>query len=163
MAEKSKSSTYIYIMIESLEKKIKVLDDILAANEVQSQILAEGDLDTDRFEENLKLKGDLIDELNKLDDGFQDLYDRIKEDVTENKAKYKEEIVTMQNLIRQITDKSVEIQNGEKKNKDAVIRHFTFMKDGIRKSKVNLSAASSYYKSMSKLNHVDSQFLDKRE
>ena len=62
---------YLSIMIQSLQKKRKVLDEIIEKNKEQRRILEQEDLDADAFEQNVKLKSDLVDQIDFLDEGFE--------------------------------------------------------------------------------------------
>ncbi len=158
-----KGSTYIIILIQSLEKKIKVLDKIIESNQEQKEILSQQDMDTDRFEANLNEKGNLVDELNLLDDGFQDIYDRIKDELGTNREAYKEEIKQMQKLISEITEKSVTIRAEEERNRALAIKQFDNMRGNITTAKRSRQAANTYYSNMSRVNTIDAQFMDKRK
>lgn len=158
-----KGSTYIIILIQSLEKKIKVLDKIIESNQEQKEILSQEDMDTDRFEANLNEKGNLVDELNLLDDGFQDIYDRIKDELGTNREAYKEEIKQMQKLISEITEKSVTIRAEEERNRALAIKQFDSMRGNITTAKRSRQAANTYYSNMSRVNTIDAQFMDKRK
>ncbi len=156
-------NTYITILIESLEKKIIVLDKIIESNKEQKEILSAEEMDTDRFEANLNQKGELIDELNLLDDGFQGIYERIKEVINSNREAYKDEIKQMQKLISDITEKSVTIRAEEERNKVLAGKQFDNMRGNIGNVKRSRQAANSYYSNMSRVNVVDAQFMDKRK
>lgn len=156
-------STYITILIESLEKKIIVLDKIIESNKEQKEILSAEEMDTDRFEANLNRKGELIDELNLLDDGFQGIYERIKEVLSSNREAYKDEIKQMQKLISDITEKSVTIRAEEERNRVLAGKQFDNMRGNIGNVKRSRQAANSYYSNMSRVNMVDAQFMDKRK
>lgn len=158
-----KGSTYIIILIQSLEKKIKVLDKIIESNQEQKEILSQEEMDTDRFEANLNEKGNLVDELNLLDDGFQDIYDRIKDELGTNREAYKEEIKQMQKLISEITEKSVTIRAEEERNKALAAKQFDNMRGNIGTAKRSRQAANTYYSNMSRVNTIDAQFMDKRK
>ena len=69
---------YITVLIQSLEKKKAILDILLDKNKEQGVLLTDEGSDPDRLEENIQEKNDLINQLNKLDDGFQQIYDRVK-------------------------------------------------------------------------------------
>lgn len=69
---------YLNVMIQSLQKKVKILDEIMKKNKEQHQILEQEELDADAFEENVQEKGELIDQINFLDEGFEELYGRVK-------------------------------------------------------------------------------------
>jgi hypothetical protein len=158
-----KGSTYITILIQSLEKKVAVLDKIIESNKEQKEILSQEEMDTDRFEANLNEKGDLIDELNLLDDGFQEIYDRIKDELGTNRELYKEEIKRMQKLISDITERSVTIRAEEERNRQLASRQFDNMRGNIQVAKRSRQAANTYYSSMSRVNTIDAQFMDKRK
>ena len=156
-------NTYITILIESLEKKIIVLDKIIESNKEQKEILSAEEMDTDRFEANLNQKGELIDELNLLDDGFQGIYERIKEVINSNREAEKDEIKQMQKLISDITEKSVTIRAEEERNRVLAGKQFDNMRGNIGNVKRSRQAANSYYSNMSRVNMVDAQFMDKRK
>ncbi len=158
-----KGSTYITILIQSLEKKVLVLDKIIESNKDQREILSQEEMDTDRFEANLDEKGRLIDELNLLDDGFQEIYNRVKDELGDNRELYKEEIKRMQKLISDITEKSVTIRAEEERNRAAAAKQFDNMRDNIQVAKRSRQAANVYYSNMSRVNTVDAQFMDKRK
>ena len=158
-----KGSTYITILIQSLEKKVLVLDKIIESNKEQREILSQEEMDTDRFEANLDEKGRLIDELNLLDDGFQEIYNRVKDELGDNRELYKEEIKRMQKLISDITERSVTIRAEEERNRAAAAKQFDNMRDNIQAAKRSRQAANVYYSNMSRVNTVDAQFMDKRK
>ena len=158
-----KGSTYITILIQSLEKKVLVLDRIIESNKDQREILSQEEMDTDRFEANLDEKGRLIDELNLLDDGFQEIYNRVKDELGDNRELYKEEIKRMQKLISDITERSVTIRAEEERNRAVAAKQFDNMRDNIQAAKRSRQAANVYYSNMSRVNTVDAQFMDKRK
>lgn len=153
---------YIAVLIQSLEKKRELLDQIIAKNKEQKNLFLDEESDPDRLEENMQEKSVLIDQLNELDEGFQQIYDRVKSTLQKDKESYKEEIRTMQALITEITEKSTSIQAQEQRNRVLAEKRFASVKKGIRKARSSNQAASKYYKSMANLNVVDSQFMDKK-
>ena len=116
--------TYIDIMIQSLEKKEQVLDRIIELDIKQKNQLEDPQLTPDDFDEVVEAKSRLIDQLNNLDSGFEKLFERTKEELNGHKEDYKEQIRTMQEHIRSITDKSVKIQSQEARNKDLMTLKF---------------------------------------
>lgn len=154
---------YIAILRQSLEKKNKILDLIVEKNKEQRILFTDDTLPPERLEENIKEKGDLIDQLNQLDDGFEQVYNRVREILNKEKEAYRDEIKKMQELIREITDKSATVQAQEQRNKELAVQKFASVKKEIRKARTSTKAASQYYKSMAKTNVVDSQFLDKKK
>jgi len=153
---------YLTILIESLEKKIDILDQLLDCNERQSEVI-KANLNLDEFEKIVDEKGGFIDSLNRIDLGFQSVYDRIKVELIDNKQEYKKEIEGLQRLISQIAEKSVALETSELRNKQAVENYFSFTRNQLQLNKKNVKAASDYYKSMSQVNYVDSQMIDKKK
>ena len=102
---------YIAVMLQSLFKKREILDLIIEKNREQKVLFLEENSDPDRLEENMQEKSRLVDQLNQLDEGFQQLYDRIKPALLEQKDCFQQEIVNMKQLITEITEKSATIQD----------------------------------------------------
>ena len=104
-------SASLDMLEDSLIKKIEVMKDIQKENEKQKEILKNSnEVDEEAFDKILDAKGNLIDELLRLDDGFQSLFDRVKAEVGENKELYKDQIRRMQELIKEITGLSASIE-----------------------------------------------------
>lgn len=154
---------YISILIESLNKKIKILDSILQENEKQKQSVENGKMDEDLFNETLQNKDQQIQNLNELDAGFNAVYDRIKEEIVKNSSLYTDEINTLKELISTITEKSMEVQLSEKRNQRLVEKQFRELRKETKKTKIANKAATDYYKNMSNLNIVEPQFVDKKK
>ena len=120
-------------------------------------------LDRSREEALIAEKETLIDRINELDSGFQSVYDRIKDEVQKNKSSYIEEIKTLQELITKLTDKGVEIQTSEERNRARIEKVLMGAKKEIRKSRKSMQAVSNYYKSMSAPNLDISGTVDKKK
>lgn len=155
--------TYIDIMIQSLERKIQVLDHIIEVNIRQENILEDKRASVDEFDKSVEEKATLIEQLQQLDSGFEKLYARVEEELKTKKEDYTASIKKMQSLIRKITDKSMEIQVQEARNKDLMIRRITYVKDTAKSLRTNSKIANQYYKNMMKLNYVDPQFMDNKK
>ena len=97
---------YIAVLIQSLEKKEELLDKIIEKNKEQKALFMDEASDPDRLEENMQEKSGFVDQLNELDEGFQQIYDRVEAALKKDKEAYKEEILKMQKLITAITEKS---------------------------------------------------------
>lgn len=154
---------YIEIMIQSLRKKNQVLDKILELSRGQSAWLDDIALTPEDFEANVGEKAALIEELEELDNGFEALYERVAGQLQENREQYREEILVMQKLIGQITDKSVEIQAVEARNKEQVEARFSTIRKQIKQVKDSQKIVKEYYKNMQKINYVDPQFMDNKK
>lgn len=157
------NNSYIEILKQSLTKKIELLDTIMALNVLQKDMLENPDLDPDELEENLNRKADLVEQLSKLDDGFGQVYDRVRTELMENRAAYAEDIAQMKQDITAIMDKSTAIQSQEKRNQLLMQQKFTSVKKQIKEVKKSRQAVNSYYRNMMKMVTPDSTFLDDKK
>lgn len=154
---------YVTILVESLQKKNKILDAIRAANEEQKILLADEMLGPDDFEKTIDKKAALIDELNKLDVGFEQIYEKVRPEIEQHMDKYAEQIREMQDMIRQIVEKTMSAQAEEARNKQLIEAKFSSVKKQIREVKSSQKAVNTYYQNMMKSNYLDSQFLDRKK
>lgn len=154
---------YLQILIESLEKKIEVLDQIMVLNKEQARLSSIQPMDMKAYDVTMEEKGVLIDEINRLDEGFSTTFEHVKEEVTNHREEYAQQIAQLQDLIRSITDKSVAVEAQEKRNRAALEAVFRAKRQEIRQVRKSVSSASAYYKAMSKINDVDPQLMDRRK
>ncbi len=155
--------TYVDIMIQSLNKKLQVLDRIAELNIIQKEQLEDNLSEVDEFDKIVEEKATLIEQIEQLDSGFEKLFARVKDELDANKDSYADSIKTMQNYIRRITDKSMEIQAQEARNRDLMVRKFTYVKESAKTVRTNSKIATQYYKNMMNLNYVDPQFMDNKK
>ncbi len=99
---------YVNILLQDLKKKKQVLDKIVQANRKQQYALEDPNLDPDDFDVIVEEKARLIQQLEQLDDGFTQIYERVREPLQTQKELYADEIKEMQQLIRQLTEKSAD-------------------------------------------------------
>lgn len=156
-------NTYIDIMIQSLNKKIQVLESIQLINFEQKELLENSEGDADEFDKTVEEKSALIEQINHLDSGFDKLFDRVKEELDGNRTAYADRIRTMQSLIRHITDLSMELQKQEARNKDLMTRKFASIRERAKTVRTSGKAVNQYYKNMMNLHYVDPQFLDNKK
>ena len=111
-------SASLDMLEESLVKKIEIMKKIENENARQKEILLNSeDVNLEAFDKTLDIKGEYIDELEKLDDGFQSLFDRVKQEVGDNKKTYADQIKRMQELIHEIMDRSASIEAADRQKK----------------------------------------------
>lgn len=158
--EKSK---YLPIMIQSLKKKESLLDAIIQINKRQRDELENLSLDPDDFDKTFSEKAELIDELELLDNGFQELFDRVKGELDEHRELYQDEIKQMQECIRRLTAKSADIQAQEARNKDLMQQKFVAVRKQVKEVRRSQKVVNQYYKSMMKGRYMEPQFTDKKK
>lgn len=154
---------YLDILEESLCKKSAALDEILEYNGAQERLLKEDKVSLEDLDENMNQKDLLVQKIMDLDEGFETLFDRLREQLYANKDLYSEQIRRLQGLIAQVTEKSVSVQAQEARNKKLIEDYFTAEKVQLRQGKKASKAAYGYYKSMSNSNAVPSQFMDQKK
>lgn len=154
---------YLNILITSLRKKISILRELLGKTEEQKALLTDETFSETAFMELTEEKTVLLDNLNQQDEGFEGLYKRVAPILQEKKDFYKEEIQTMQQLIREITDLSVAVQSLETRNRAGLELFLRNKRTEIRQVKRSRSVAANYYNTMSKMNLTDPQFMDKKK
>lgn len=155
-------SKYMDMLVECLEKKNQILDKLTELNKKQTNLIQDEDFSLSEFDKCVDEKGILIDNILKLDSGFEGLYNKVGKTVEDNPSEYKEQLSVMQKLITQITEKSVSIQAEEERNKKLIESRFSREKSRIKSGRSQSRVALDYYNNMNKLNHVDSQFWDKK-
>ncbi|MDD6056893.1 MAG: flagellar export chaperone FlgN [Clostridiales bacterium] len=163
MVMKMENKNYIEILKQDLRKKDEVLDQILDANQRQQDALEDPTLEPDAFDAIVEEKAKLIEKLEALDEGFEQIYARVRDALCENREQYKEDIKELQELIRILTDKNVQIQAGEKKNKALMTRKFAEVRKQVREIRSSQKIVNQYYQNMMKKNFVDPQFLDDKK
>ncbi len=157
------TDNYLQIMLESLEKKLEVLDEVYEINKRQLEASTKKPFDVEAYDAIMDEKGRLIDELNRLDDGFTSTYELVREEVQKNPEQYKEKVLHMQDLVREAVDKGVSIEAQEKRNKVSMEVALSTKRKEARERKVSADAASKYYTAVSRLNNVDPQLMDSKK
>lgn len=151
---------YLQIMIECLEKKIHVLDQIIELDQRQFEISNHQPMDFEAYDKTMDEKGELIDELNKLDDGFNATYERVKDEVKAHPQQYKAQVEQLQELIRIAVEKGVTIEAQEQRNKSSMEVSLSMKRNEIKQLKRSRAAVTKYYDAMNRINKVDPQLMD---
>ena len=115
---------YLSVLEDSLKKKLQILDELTDYTTQQQELLKVEELDYEAFDRLVDQKEPLIEKIMELDQGFETVYDRIKEQLLGNKEQYAAQIRALQSLIGELTDKSVKLQTMEQRNKSAVEQQF---------------------------------------
>ena len=93
------SKEYVKMLEDSLVKKVELLKQLQGLNLKQREILEDYETTPEELDENIDKKSNIIDRLDKMDEGFQSVYDKIKDDLVNSKEEYAPEIKHMQELI----------------------------------------------------------------
>ena len=136
---------------------------MIAQNSAQEEILKQEELDMDAFDAAIDLQSSYVEQLEQLDEGFETTYDRVREELLENRERYRSEITRMKEQIHQITDKIVTINAGNMRNKMLAENQFKKKRQTIGKGASRNKAAKNYYNNMNNLNYVSPQFYDNKK
>lgn len=156
---------YLELLEESLIKKISVLDRIEEFNLKQRELFVNTDETPDfgKFDSFIEEKDRLIEELDALDNGFETMYERVADTLKENRSENADMIRRLQELIREITDKSSSLQSQERANKELMEDFFQSARDKIGKNRTSLNAAYSYFQSQQGTGSAESLYMDSKK
>ncbi len=155
---------YIKMLEDSLVKKVELLQVLQGLNQEQRDILEDYTTTPQELDDNIEKKSEIIDRLDKMDEGFQSIYDKVKDDLANNKEEYADSIKHMQELITRITDISADVQAKEMQNKQLAQSRFAHVRSQIKETKHSQKAVASYYANMmNTTGYEDSQFWDQKK
>ena len=150
------------ILSESLDDKIKLLKEIQEYNKKQEKAFSNSEPDMDSFDEAINEKGELIERLEKLDDGFEALYEQISGELQKNRSEYSTRIKELQDKISTITELSMAIQTQEARNKKLIEAYFNKQRSSVRQGRVGSKVAYDYYKNMTGAGYGINSIMDEK-
>ena len=156
-------SNYLKILEESLIKKNDILDKLQMLSNEQADILNTVPMSLEEFDKRVEDKDILVKELVKLDEGFDALYENVKQELQGNKAQYAESIQKMKQQIQVIMDKSVAIQAQESRNKELLTAYFKKERQTVGENRRTAKSAYDYYKMVSNVSGMPPQFMDQKK
>lgn len=154
---------YTHILIESLKKKKEALEEILKCTQKQEEVLAEENFDEEIFDTLIDRKQQYITVINNLDEGFDLTFERVKGELDQHREMLKNEILSLQELIRQVTDLSTRIQVLENRNKLAFEKKMKTKRENIKMARKSSQSVSKYYQNAANAHMGESIFLDKKK
>lgn len=113
--DEAQLNRYLTILEDSLEKKSKALDALSEMCAKQEEAICGEKLDVDTYNEVTEFKERIIADLNQLDDGFTALFDRVFPSVKSEPKKYADHIRRTQDLISEISEKTILIEAAERR------------------------------------------------
>ena len=153
----------LQLLIEALEKKERILRQILDKSKIQLNVAEAETLDVERFDKLVDDKASLLEEMVKLDEGFDSTYQRVKDELLTQKDRYKKEIVVLQKLIENGVDLGAQISAAETRTKNKLSVSLARSKKELVQKRVSTKVASDYYKTSNNFKHASSFFLEKKK
>lgn len=157
------SLVYVNVLEDSLSKKTSLLNSILELTKEQETLLKAESFDEEAFRAVLEKKQVYIDKLEELDNGFESIFERVKEELKDKKEQYKSNILRLQKQIAVITELGVDIEALERRNKSALERVLSQEKNKIKGNRLGNQGAVSYYNQMVNMYGNQSSFMDKKK
>lgn len=154
---------YLELLIQSLKKKLLLLNRISVLNQDQRAILQDENADPDAFDINVRDKDDLIQQIVSLDAGFDEVYTHIKGLMERDHSAYEEQLEEMRGLIRQIMANDASIRVEEQRNYKLAQQKFADVKKQVREVKASQKMVNSYYQNMMKQSRYQPQYMDRKK
>ena len=98
-----------------------------------------------------------------MDQGFDAIFSKVQGELERNREQYRTSIVHMQEMIREITQRSSNLQVLEQQNKELAKAKFSQIRTQTKEIRQSRKAVNSYYQNMMKMNTVDPQFMDSKK
>lgn len=162
LPDRSTQQTYIQLLIDTLEKKKSILMQLMNITEQQESLISSDPFDDNLFEQMIEIKDDQIKNLLKLDEGFERVYESVKSILSTEKDRYKDQILSLKDLILDVTDLSIKLQALEKRNKAKIEFLFAQKRKDIKESRKSNRMVTNYYKSIGYQGAPESIFYDKK-
>ena len=156
------TDSYLSILDASLDNKLEILDRLTELTAKQGALLDAEKLDAEAFHALTEEKSSLIEKLESLDDGFQLVYNNVKQTLDTDRQVYSAEITAMQKKIAGIMERSNHLMAEESRNKAKADKHFALLHKEVKNVKTNQQYAANYYKTMNKLTG-EPVFMDKKK
>lgn len=151
------------ILSESLDKKLEVLRKIQEYNRRQEEVFSAEKVDMSLFDDAVEEKQRLIDEVVRLDDGFEIMYEKLARELEGNRQRYAAQIRELQEKVAKVTELSVSVQAQEARNKKLIESYFAKERSNIGQRRKSARSAFDYYKSMSSTGYTQPQMYDSKK
>lgn len=159
--------TYFQVLKDSLRKKQQILNALIKATTEQEQALksdSSNEMIGDTMLEKIAEKEELLKELENTDQGFEKVYQRVKESLIENKEAYRMEITELQKMIKKITDDSVKLEAMERRNKERLDLFLKKERGKIRDFRMGQESSKQYYQHMANKHQIgQTYFMDHKQ
>ena len=77
----AREEVYVNMMIDTLERKKGILEQILHQTKEQEILLKDEEMDMDAFQTIIDRKGEEIEKLNQMDEGFDTLFHHVEKEM----------------------------------------------------------------------------------
>jgi len=159
MGIQGQNRVYVSMMVDALKRKKDILEVLLEKTRQQEILLRSEELNIESFNAIINEKGDGIDEINTIDEGFDALFRQVKKEITADRLSYKQEIEEMQELIAKVSELGVQIQALEHQNSERFKMYLSRQRKTIHDFYVNNRTASNYYQNMANVHKPEQSYF----
>ncbi|MDE6686647.1 MAG: hypothetical protein K2K17_04970 [Lachnospiraceae bacterium] len=153
---------YLTMLDQSLDQKKQMLDQMIEMTATQKASLDKDPVDWTGFDDLVEKKAEMIERLDRMDDGFESVYERIREELLRNQEQHKDFVASIQKKIQAVSDASAALMAAERRNKELVETKMSEERKKLQQNKTTSKVASNYYRNMNKVNLIDPQLMDKK-
>ena len=108
MERRNENSVYVNMMVDTLKRKKQILLFLLEKTKEQESLLKDEEMNPEEFTKTIEEKGDQIDEINRMDEGFDTLFKHVEKEILANRMAYKEQIQQIQQLIGEVSELGIQ-------------------------------------------------------
>ena len=155
----NQNDVYVRMMVDALNRKKDILVFLYEKTKEQEQLLKDEEMSPDAFQAIIDEKGEKIDVLNEIDEGFDTLFKYVEKEIMANRVAYKEEILEMQRLIGEVSELGIQIQALEHQNSGHFKVYLANQRKAIEEFHVNNKTASSYYQNMANVHKAEQSYF----
>ncbi|MCH5272767.1 MAG: flagellar export chaperone FlgN [Lachnospiraceae bacterium] len=156
-------STCFKILEDTIQKKEQLLNTLLELTKAQETVLTGEKFSMEEFTELMDKKEPHIQKIEKLDEGFEAVFKKMKPAVDDYKKEFEPRIKAMQQQIKTVLEKGAALCALEEKNKARLEICLRDRRQEIKSFKKSSQMVSSYYKNMAGSAGDKSLFMDKKK
>lgn len=108
-------NNFVQILIDALTKKERLLEEILKLCKAQEECIKKDVPDLNEYVQCSDKKAELSKLVEKVDEGFLAVYDRVKDELESNPTQYAEYIRRMKSLVTAISEKTASVSVTEQR------------------------------------------------
>ena len=156
--------TNLQLLIDALKKKEKNLSELLELTKEQEKLLKEEEFNFQGFENIMRNKQIRIDEVVRMDEGFQPTYERVRSRLQQHSELYKDQIRELQEGIRKVGELGIQVQTLEAKNQAVFMNLSNRLKQDVKGFRTSKKAVTNYYSTYNKQQEAGrDQFFDSKK
>ena len=135
------------------------MEKLLCQTREQETLLKDEEIDVETFQNIIDRKGEEIEKLNQMDEGFDTLFRYVEKEITANRMMYKKQILQMQKLINEVSELGIQIQALEHQNSGHFKIYLANQKQSVKKFYTNNRTAANYYQNMANAHKPGSSYF----